>query len=103
MWRRNLLFLGLLGGGVYALGANLMPPRDPTSLTTYDAVAYREPDFLASVGRVDASFDKQWAAESLKPASTAADLAIARRLALALAGTVPSLEEVRQFEALPAG
>ena len=25
MWKRNLLFLGLVGGGLLTLGANLMP------------------------------------------------------------------------------
>jgi hypothetical protein len=101
MWMRNLLFLGLVCGGVYALGANLMPPREPNRLTAYDATAYRHSDFLASVGRVDDSFRKQWPAEKLKPARLTTDLAIARRLALALAGTIPSLEELRQFESLP--
>jgi hypothetical protein len=102
MWLRNLLFVGLLGGGVYALGSNLMPPRDPVPITTYAAASYRERDFLASVARVDNEFQKQWSADRLNPAAAAADLTVARRLALALAGTVPSLEEVRQFEALPA-
>jgi hypothetical protein len=103
MWLRNILFLGLLGGGVYALGANLLPPRDPVALTNYDAVAYRDSDFLASIGRVDHSFQEQWSSENLNPAPAATDLAVARRLALALVGSVPSLEEIRQFEALPAG
>jgi hypothetical protein len=102
MWLRNLLFLGLLGGGFYALAANLMPPREPQALAAYDTSAYRDADFLASVRRVDDSFRTQWDAERLQPAPAAADLAVARRLALALAGTVPSLEEIRQFEALPA-
>ena len=29
IWMRNLLFLGLVGGGVFAVGYNLMPPRAP--------------------------------------------------------------------------
>ncbi len=103
MCPRNLLFLGLVLGGAYALGANLLPPRGPKPLTAYDAGAYRAPDFVASVGRVDASFRGLWAAEKVNPAPPAAELAVARRLALGLMGTVPSLEEVRQFESLPAG
>ena len=39
MWMRNLLFLGLVGGGIVALGANLMPPREPKPVTRYDAGA----------------------------------------------------------------
>jgi hypothetical protein len=100
-WTRDLLFLGLVGGGLVALGANLLPPREPKPLTGYDAAAYKDPGFRAAVGKVDAAFRADWAEHGLKPAAPAADLLVARRLALALMGTVPSLEEVRQFEALP--
>jgi hypothetical protein len=103
MWLRNLLFLGLVGGGVFALGFNLMPPRQPRPVTSYDASAYRAEDFRAAVGRVDASFRTLWAEQGVRAALPAPDLAVARRLALGLMGTVPSLEEVRQFECLPAG
>jgi hypothetical protein len=102
MWQRNLLFLSLVGGGVVALGANLLPPREPNPLTAYDASAYQADEFRAAVARVDESFRQQWAKQKARPAPPAPDLAVARRLALGLMGTVPSLEEVRQLEALPA-
>jgi hypothetical protein len=101
MWKRNLLFIGLLVGAVLALGANLMPPRQPKPATSYDASAYQEAEFRASVLRIDEAFRHQWAQQNITPASSAPDLAIARRLALGLMGTVPSLEEIRQFEYLP--
>lgn len=101
MWRRNLLFLGLIGGGVFALGAGLMPPRQPKPLTRFDASAYQTPDFIAVVRRVDASFRHTWTEQQLQPAPIAADLTVARRLALGLLGSIPSLEEIRQFEYLP--
>ncbi len=101
MWRRNLLFLGLIGGGVFALGAGLMPPRQPKPLTRFDASAYLSPDFVAIVQGVDDSFRRAWSEQKLRPAPPAADLTVARRLALALTGTIPSLEEIRQFEYLP--
>ena len=44
----------------------------------------------------------EWSAEGIEPADRADDLAVARRLALALVGTVPSLEEIRRFEATSA-
>ncbi|HEX8199005.1 MAG TPA: DUF1549 domain-containing protein, partial [Isosphaeraceae bacterium] len=53
------------------------------------------------VAEVDATFRGQWAAAGLTPARRAPDLAILRRLALALTGSIPSLEEIRRFEALP--
>lgn len=101
LWLRNLLFLGLVGGGVLALGANLVPPRETNPLTPFDPARYQHPDFRTTVEKVDASFRAQWEAEKLTPAPVASDLQRARRLSLGLMGTVPSLEEVRQFESLP--
>jgi hypothetical protein len=99
MWRRNLLFVGLIGGGLFTLGANLMP-RQPKLLTRFDASTYQAPDFTAAVERVNVSFRHQWREQKFQSASLAPDLAVARRLALGLVGTIPSLEEVRQFEYL---
>jgi hypothetical protein len=101
MWRRNLLFFGLLAGGVFALGAGLMPPPRPKPLTRFDASAYQAPEFRAVVENVDASFRRQWTEQGLRPAAPAPDLAVARRAALGLMGTIPSLEEIRQLEYLP--
>ncbi|MDA0283052.1 MAG: DUF1549 domain-containing protein [Planctomycetota bacterium] len=53
------------------------------------------PDVTA---KVDAYFERMWARRELKPATAADELLLLRRLALSLMGTVPSLEEVRQFE-----
>src|SRR5262245_25181591 len=100
-WMRNLLFLGLVGGGVIALVVNLMPPRQTKALTSYDASVYRSPEFRSAVDRVDATFRQQWASENLRPAESAPNLLVARRLSLGLMGTVPSVEEIRQIESLP--
>lgn len=56
-------------------------------------------DLSASVQRVDAALSKHWATEQFTPAEPARDLQVLRRLHLALVGTVPSLAEIRQFEA----
>jgi hypothetical protein len=101
MLLRNLLFLGLVGGGVFVLVTNLMPPRKPKLLTRYDNPTYHDVDFRATVARVDATFRQSWKADNLTPANPADDLIVARRIALGLMGTVPSVEEIRQFEALP--
>jgi hypothetical protein len=101
MWRRNLLFLGLIASGVFALGAGLMPPRQPKPQTRFDASAYQAPDFTAVVERINASFRQAWAEQKLPIVPAASDLIVARRLALGLMATIPSLEEIRQFEYLP--
>ncbi|MCI0683457.1 MAG: DUF1549 and DUF1553 domain-containing protein [Gemmataceae bacterium] len=102
MWWRDLLFVSLVGGGLFALGYNLIPPREPKPVTTYDAPSYQAADFVSTVAKVDASFRNYWAEWDIAPVPPASDLAVARRLALGLMGTVPSLEEIRQFESLPA-
>jgi hypothetical protein len=98
---RNLLFVAVVGGGLSALVVSLLPPRKPAHITRYDTSAYQEPGFRGVVQSVDDSFRREWGSNGLKPADPAPDLIQARRVALGLMGTVPSLEEARQFEALP--
>ncbi len=100
-WLRSLLFLGLIGGGLVALGANILPPRKPNRLDAYHSHADKDVSLNATIEQVDASFQQSWASEGIKPTTSASDLQIARRLSLGLMGTVPSLEEIRQFEKLP--
>jgi hypothetical protein len=100
-WLRDALFIGLIGGGVAALAANLVPPREAKHLTNYDSSKYHDTEFTVAVAKVDDSFHQSWADEKLRPAAPASNLLAARRVALGLMGTVPSLEEVRQLEALP--
>lgn len=53
----------------------------------------------SAVGRLNAEFQKEWKAEGILVAERADDLSVLRRLSLALFGTVPSLEDIRRFEA----
>lgn len=114
MWARNLLFLGVLVGGVLAFRASLFPLRSPATSVHFDPGPTKEDDFQHTLSEVDAAFRSEWHKPSEadgKPLDTAwislgrkhppyaADLMVARRLSLALTGTVPSLEEVRQLEA----
>ncbi len=101
MWRQNVVFLGVIGGGIFALGAGLMPAPQPQPLMRFDVSTYQSPDFVAIVRRVDDSSRQVWTEQRLQPAPPAPDLTIARRLALGLMSTIPSLEEIRQFEHLP--
>jgi hypothetical protein len=56
-------------------------------------------DLRPAVERVNAEFARRWKEAGVAPARQASDLQVLRRLSLALQGTVPSLQEVRQFEA----
>ncbi len=61
----------------------------------------RRQEFRGVIERIDDSFRRQWTEQGIQPAQPAPDLAVARRAALGLMGTIPSLEEIRQFEYLP--
>lgn len=50
------------------------------------------------VAEIDGYFEKLWEQQQLTPAQPADEFLLLRRLALSLMGTVPSLEEIRQFE-----
>jgi hypothetical protein len=99
MWARHLLFLVLLAGGAFALVKVLFPQVTPAPARAQAPAAVQAADFGAAVERVDAAFSKVWQAHKLQVAPPAPELAVARRLALGLMGTIPSLQEVRQFEA----
>src|SRR5690242_20560970 len=103
MWLRNLLFLGLVGGGVFTLGVNLMPPRRPRPVTSYDAGAYRTPEFRAAVDRFAASLRGQSDEQSTRLAPPSSDLLVTASPALVPMGTVPSLKEVCKSESMTPG
>jgi hypothetical protein len=100
VWIRNLLFVGLCGAGLAALCASLAPLERPTARK--HASAEVPADLRAVVAQVDATFRERWSQAELTPAPRADDLTIARRLSLALTGTIPSVEELRLLEAEPA-
>jgi len=96
--KRDVLFVGVVLGGLAVLLAALPTVDLPAPVVT---PVESDPDFPATVGRVDAAFRAQWQSDRIEPAAAAPDLIQARRIALGLMGTVPSLEEIRQFESLP--
>jgi hypothetical protein len=73
--------------------------RPSVSLKATPTVAVELASELPDVtARIDAYFENVWERQQLQPAEPAKDLLLLRRLALSLMGTVPSLEEIRQFE-----
>jgi hypothetical protein len=107
MGMRDLLFLGVVLGGAGVLGAGLFRPPGsaPSSPTTGESSrGLARDDFRPVVDWVNDAIRRGWSGtgRELDPAPPAPDLAIMRRLALALTGSVPSLEEIRRFEARPA-
>ena len=101
MWARNLLFITvcLTAAG---LVANTLLRRErlrkPQSVETQAVIGG---DLTESVEKLNAEFREHWQSQGLEVAPAADHLALARRLSLALVGTVPSLEEIRALEAEP--
>ncbi|HWB14157.1 MAG TPA: DUF1549 domain-containing protein [Pirellulales bacterium] len=105
MWLRNFVFILLCLAGLTGLAASLVPVhKGPRENRLHPAnagvVADREAAETASL--IDQTFRADWSRENLIPTPRADDLTIARRLALGLMGTIPSLEELRHLEAEPA-
>jgi Protein of unknown function (DUF1549)/Protein of unknown function (DUF1553) len=98
MWAKNLLFLVVCGGGLLTLAASLAPHIDSA-----DRPRVRIPteSIREAAARVDAAFERSWQRAKLEPARAAPELTVARRMSLALQGTIPSLEDIRHFESLP--
>jgi hypothetical protein len=79
--------------GIVATGDDVQPPPQPES----PAESVRD----AAVG-VDRALQGAWTQAGVDSLEPADPLTIVRRLSLALCGTVPSLEEIRAIEKLPA-
>lgn len=68
------------------------PPAPPSAVAV-------DQQLDSSVAALNAEFQRQWKLSGVKIAERADDLSILRRLSLSLFGTVPSLEDIRRFEA----
>ncbi|MEX2175169.1 MAG: DUF1549 domain-containing protein [Pirellulaceae bacterium] len=123
MWARNLLFVAICVVGVLAIGDSLLrrqrieTPRDfqpgRFAATVRPAGASSElqktwpagqptHDWASTLARLNGEFRADWKERGMQVAPRADDLTIARRLSLALAGTVPSVAEIRALEAVRA-
>src|SRR4051812_45078555 len=98
MWTRNCLFLVVCLAG-FALVANLLLRRE--HLRQPPQLTQPSDDLQQSLAGLNAEFHEHWQSRGLDVAPAADHLTVARRLSLALAGTVPSLEEIRALEQTP--
>ncbi len=98
MLARNCLFLAVCLFGAGLVG-NLLLRRD--RVPQPKPPRFDQEAFTASIQRLNAEFERSWQDKGLEKSPRADDLTIARRLSLALTGTVPSLEEIRALEAVP--
>jgi len=111
---RNVFFCALCATGAVAVAAFLMDYDPGTRLSTL-AGSTKSPNssrpetengtliltpVKQTVGLVDAAFEETWQDANLQVAETVDHLTYARRMSLGLAGTVPSLEEMRVLESV---
>lgn len=94
---RNGLFILCVAGGISALGASIVPMRRQPAPTRPPAPAEQR-SVREAVARFDEVLAAQWKSEGMMPSGLAPSGQVARRIALALTGSVPSLEEVRRFQ-----
>lgn len=98
MFRKDLLFITFVCVALASLWVTLAPSVSgnqplvdkrnlPAIQATQDVIR-----------QVDAEYVESWNASGIEPAPTADALTICRRLSLALTGTIPSFEELRQLE-----
>ncbi len=100
MWAKNLLCAAILLSGIALLTGSILPirPHEPRPIIRLE----RELSQQAVVQQVDAAFATAWRGVNIEPAPPADDLIVARRMSLALVGSIPSLEDIRHLESLPA-
>ena len=101
MKKRDIAFIcGCLA--IIAIAASAWLKRDRLEQPkSHDwGMVHHQPN-LDVVESVNAAIRSDWQAKGITPMPPAPPLAVARRLSLGLAGTVPSLEEIRTFEQQP--
>ncbi|QDV18023.1 hypothetical protein Pan153_26790 [Gimesia panareensis] len=94
--------LACLPVGVVALVVSLVAwaSSSPLKKTTPIPVVVNEDSLTRTVRQVNQLFEEQWKDRELIPAEQEDELTQMRRLSLALHGTIPSLEEIREFQAM---
>ncbi len=103
MGMRDLFFVGVVLGGTATLGAGLSGRRARPGSARREAGPRPATRSAADRRRGRRRDPPGMGREKAYARPAAPELAVMRRLSLALTGTVPSLEEIRRFEKRPAG
>lgn len=101
MWKKNLLFGFVSLAGFVSLVGMLLPASRLPGPKDHDEAWLENNQATDVLAQVNAEFRTSWEDAELEAAPRADDLTVARRISLALTGTIPSLEEIRAFESQP--
>ncbi len=72
----------------------------PINLSPQSPLTPQGNSFAKTVGEIDQFFEKQWSENDITASPISNDEILLRRLSLALHGTIPSLEEIREFQSM---
>jgi len=97
---RNAAVFAVIGlAAAWGVAELLKPPV--SAVAAQPALSKAKLDDVLNAARaVDAAFEKDWERKNLKATTKADDLTLARRLSLALTGSIPSLQEIRVLEGM---
>ena len=95
---KDLFFLSLVFGGVTALTFTLLRVEKVDSPESSMAKELVLADVSEVASAIDSAFAEEWASSGLVSAGDVDNLLVARRISLGIAGTIPSLAEIREFE-----
>ena len=97
---KNVLFACAILVGLLLVTTGLLSSNQ-VSNRRVRTVSTSVPSFSETIKKVDSEFQASWKEGNLEHSKRADELIIARRIALALTGTIPSLEEIRLIEQQP--
>lgn len=101
MWKQHLAMATLVLGSVFGLIHLTRVERVNDGLGAAPLTSPERQSIESAAHAIDLEFVAHWEEEGVEIARPASEMLVVRRLGLGLAGTVPSLEEVRVLEQLP--
>jgi hypothetical protein len=102
VWAKNVLLFGLVFVGVGFVSLVMLSSDRIERPESFHPRSESERSISDVATQIDVAFENHWQSLGLTPTDQASGLLIARRLSLGLAGTIPSMEEIREFEKQPA-
>jgi len=99
---KNVLFLVTCVAAASISVIVLTSPTDLKPPKSWKPNSERAKSVAEIVGSIDSAFHDQWRGAGLEIANVSDDLLVARRLSLGLAGTIPSVQELKALEQQPA-
>jgi hypothetical protein len=101
MWKQHLAMLTFVVGSAFGLIHLTRVERVDAGPSSPSLSERQSNSVKKSALAIDAEFVQYWQDEGLEVAEPATEMLVIRRLSLGLAGTLPSLEEIRALEKMP--